>query len=224
MTSLAELYAHLKTLTSQWHYLKTEIDTALGGKVDKVTGKTLTSNDFTNTLKTKLDNIEAEANKTIVDSSLSNSSANPVQNQVINSALSGLDSRITALEGIDAIQVVQTLPTASASTMNRLYIINESSNVNVYYTEENNGSYAWHKMDTDILDDLSIEWADIQNKPSSFTPSSHTHGNISNDGKVTTTGTNNGSMLVTTSSDVVVAQTVVDVFDGVVQNLISYGE
>lgn len=39
--------------------------------------------------KSKLDGIATEANKTVVDSSLSSSSTNPVQNKVINSALSG---------------------------------------------------------------------------------------------------------------------------------------
>ena len=37
----------------------------------------------------KLDNIDAGANKTVVDSSLSSSSTNPVQNKVVNNALNG---------------------------------------------------------------------------------------------------------------------------------------
>ena len=46
------------------YYNKTETDSLLGGKVDKVTGKGLSANDFTDTLKTKLDGIAsgAEAN------------------------------------------------------------------------------------------------------------------------------------------------------------------
>lgn len=39
--------------------------------------------------KSKLDGIATEANKTVVDSSLSSSSTNPVQNKVINTALTG---------------------------------------------------------------------------------------------------------------------------------------
>ena len=39
--------------------------------------------------KSKLDGIATEATKTVVDSSLSSSSTNPVQNKVVNSALSG---------------------------------------------------------------------------------------------------------------------------------------
>lgn len=65
------------------------IDSALNSKVDKAAGKGLSSNDYTTAEKQKLANIEAEANKTIVDNALSSSSENPVQNKVIESALSG---------------------------------------------------------------------------------------------------------------------------------------
>jgi len=63
------------------------INTALNNKVDKISGKGLSTNDFTDALKTKLDEIEAKANKIIIDTSLSSSSTNPVQNKVINTAL-----------------------------------------------------------------------------------------------------------------------------------------
>ena len=39
-------------------YTKTAVDTSLNGKVDKVEGKTLSTNDFTNDLKTKLESID----------------------------------------------------------------------------------------------------------------------------------------------------------------------
>lgn len=48
---------------------------------------THTDNNLTDTLLTKLNGIDAEATKTVVDSALSSSSTNPVQNKVINSAL-----------------------------------------------------------------------------------------------------------------------------------------
>ena len=47
-----------------------EIEEALGNKVDKVSGKGLSKNDFTDALKTKLEGIEAEANKTVIDTTL----------------------------------------------------------------------------------------------------------------------------------------------------------
>ncbi len=63
---------------------KTDVNTALSGKVDKVSGKGLSTNDFTAGYKSKLDGIANGANKTIVDSSLSSTSTNPVQNKVVN--------------------------------------------------------------------------------------------------------------------------------------------
>ena len=49
-------------------YSKSEVDTSLGNKVDKVVGKGLSSNDFTDTLKLKLDGIEEGAEVNTVTS------------------------------------------------------------------------------------------------------------------------------------------------------------
>lgn len=117
--------------------------------------------------------------------------------RTINSAI---DTAIGNLTGLQAYEVTSDKGTASASTMGKLYIEVGSDNTDVYFTVEDNGSYSWESLDTDILDNLSIDWDDVTNKPSlfsgsyndlsdkpsSFTPSSHTHGNISNDGKITT--------------------------------------
>lgn len=69
------------------------ISAALNKKVDVVAGKVLSSNDYTNDEKTKLANIAEGANKTIVDTALSETSTNPVQNRVINTALSNKVSK-----------------------------------------------------------------------------------------------------------------------------------
>jgi hypothetical protein len=55
--------------------------------VKKESGKGLSSNDFTNDLKTKLDGVEEGANKTVVDTNLSSTSTNPLQNKAILAAL-----------------------------------------------------------------------------------------------------------------------------------------
>ena len=49
-----------------------DISLLSAGKVDVVAGKELSTNDFTDALKSKLDAIEAQANKTVIDSSLTN--------------------------------------------------------------------------------------------------------------------------------------------------------
>lgn len=70
--------------------------TAIAGKVDKVAGKGLSTNDYTTTEKNKLDGIEAGANKTVIDSTLDSSSTNPVQNKVIKEAL---DNKVDKVSG-----------------------------------------------------------------------------------------------------------------------------
>lgn len=65
------------------------VDNKVAGKVDTVEGKVLSSNDYTDADKTKLAGIETGANKTIVDSTFSILSDNPVKNSVISTALAG---------------------------------------------------------------------------------------------------------------------------------------
>ena len=78
-----ELEGEIDTLSGTVTSEVSRIDTALNGKVDKVSGKGLSSTDFTQAEKTKLANIQVEANKIIVDTSLNPLSTNPVQNAVI---------------------------------------------------------------------------------------------------------------------------------------------
>lgn len=78
---------------------KTIVDgtpSALDNKVDKVNGKGLSENDFTDTLKDKLDGIEAEANKTVVDNSVTSTSTNPVESKAIYNLLNDLLPEATA--------------------------------------------------------------------------------------------------------------------------------
>lgn len=74
---------------TQLNYFKTKLDEEF---VAKETGKGLSTNDFSNTYKTKLDGIEEGANKTVVDSALDTESTNPVQNKVIASKLDEITS------------------------------------------------------------------------------------------------------------------------------------
>lgn len=83
-------------------------------KVDKVSGKGLSTNDYTTAEKNKLAGIETGANKTVVDSALSSSSTNPVQNKVVNTAISNLNSLVgdtSVSDQIAASQIVYVGPT-----------------------------------------------------------------------------------------------------------------
>ena len=92
----------------------TDVNTALSGKVDKVSGKGLSTHDFTAGYKSKLDGIADGANKTIVDSSLSASSTNPVQNKVVNDQF---------------VQMAKSLITINQSIANLNYTVLTSSEI-----------------------------------------------------------------------------------------------
>lgn len=68
----------------------------LGNKVDKVSGKGLSTNDYTTTEKNKLAGIASGATKVTVDSALSTTSTNPVQNKVLTAKISTIESNVTA--------------------------------------------------------------------------------------------------------------------------------
>lgn len=70
------------------------INTALGNKVDKVSGKGLSTNDFTTAEKTKLAGIATGATKVTVDSALSSTSTNPVRNSAINAAITSINNTL----------------------------------------------------------------------------------------------------------------------------------
>jgi hypothetical protein len=71
-------------------------------KVDKIAGKGLSTNDYTTEDKNKLADIAAGANKTVVDSALSNTSENPVQNKVVDAAFKTLVGDTPVADQINA--------------------------------------------------------------------------------------------------------------------------
>ncbi len=237
------------------YYTESEIDSALNGKSN--TGHTHTKSNITNFEHSHL---PTEVSDNASDYTNIYRWSLPHTPSTVKGTLGAIDIALGEIVRLGAFEVVASKPTASASTMGKLYIVNENSKVNVYYTKESgtspNYTYSWQKMDTDILDELSISWNDITNKPSipsdlsdltdgngviptntsdlvndgsdgsdtyvetddlgtvafsnsyvdldnipqSFTPSSHTHGNLSNDGKLTTSVVTN-KVVVTDSNN-----------------------
>ena len=268
MSSLGDLYTHLKTLCEQWFYNKSTIDGYLNNKISKSSTVGLVKNDgsidtksyvTSSSLPSKtsdLTNDGSDGSHPFIDSSdsrltnartpTSHSHGNLQNTGQVGSTVqanknvvtdsngrittedkptiptktsdlfndgydgdsafatqSGVDSAIEIaignLTGLQAYEITSDKGTASESTMGKLYIEVGTETTDVYYTVEDNGIYSWESLDTDILDNLSIDWDDVANKPSlfsgsyndlsdkpsSFTPSSHTHGNITNDGLIT---------------------------------------
>ena len=91
---------------TQLEYFKGKLDAKNDEKyVAKEAGKVLSTNDFTNAYKTKLDGIAEGANKTIVDSTLNKESTNPVQNKVIATKLEEITSQGGEPNTIETIKV-----------------------------------------------------------------------------------------------------------------------
>lgn len=81
-------------------YTKEEADGLLNGKVDKVSGKELSTNDYTTAEKNKLAGIATGANKTVVDSDISTTSTNPVQSKAVGLKFQDVDSEISGINSV----------------------------------------------------------------------------------------------------------------------------
>ena len=94
----------------------------LNAKVDAISGKGLSTNDYVDEDKNKLSAIEAEATKTIVDAELSAESDNPVANRVLVQVLLSMSQRITALEhaisGSSGVSTSRTVVLTNVSLSN----------------------------------------------------------------------------------------------------------
>ena len=112
-TSLAgNLYDEYIYVDSKWELLGSQtvdlsgyvttssMNTALANKVDKVSGKGLSTNDYTTAEKNKLAGIATGANKTVVDSDISATSTNPIQNKAVGLKFQGVDSEISGINSV----------------------------------------------------------------------------------------------------------------------------
>lgn len=90
-------YDNVVDLPADLKEMAESIEDELDSKVDKVPGKGLSTEDYTTAEKTKISGIEEEANKTVVDESLDETSENPLQNKAIYAELAEKQEQIDAL-------------------------------------------------------------------------------------------------------------------------------
>ena len=154
----------LSSLSMGGGYTKSEVDTLLNGKAD--TSHTHTKSEITDfpTLSPvatsgDYDDLTNKPTIPIVDSALSSTSTNALQNKAINTELSK-KANTSHTHTTSDVTDFPTLATVATS-----------------------GSYN-----------------DLSNKPTTMTPTSHTHGNITNDGKI---GSNANKPLITTTGGTV---------------------
>ena len=99
-TTFAEKFKPLSSSTD--NITKTEVETLLNNKVDKISGKGLSTNDFTAAYKTKLDGIEAGANKYVHPSDSNTRHVTDAQISTWNSKAAGSHNH-TSLTGVTSI-------------------------------------------------------------------------------------------------------------------------
>lgn len=100
------------------------------GKIDKVAGKGLSTNDYTDEDKEKLYGIEEGANKTVVDAELSSTSTNPVQNKVIKNNIENLEiNKANAIENSASGEFIQLTDSAD-SILRELNIYGKTTQIN----------------------------------------------------------------------------------------------
>lgn len=158
---MADKYLNLAGAT----YLIGKVKTLLGGKVDKVEGKGLSTNDYSAADKSKLDGIAAGANKTTVDSAMSSTSTNPVQNKVVNAALA---NKSNTDHKHDLSAMVNTLDVSSDTPSDEDYYVSQAAGggttTTTYYRRPMKAllEYIKGKLATVAV---SGSYTDLSNKP-----------------------------------------------------------
>lgn len=183
------------------------LNTLLNGKVDKVYGKGLSTNDYTTAEKQKLSTLH-NYDDTSIRWLIQN-----VQDSLVNYytksetySRSQVDALVASIPGMEIVSV-DTLPRASSSTMNKIYLVpraEERNNIKYeYITIQEGGNYAWELIgstdvdltgylkDTDVAAvALSGSYNDLEDKPT--IPSEVTESTVAGWGFTKNTGTITG--------------------------------
>lgn len=136
------------------YYTKTETDSKVLGKVDKVTGKGLSTNDFTTALKTKLEGL------TNYDDSDIRTSITNIQNQVDYTLVEKTVSSAGVLNlSNDRIQhsVITRNTTIALPVVSKYTVIDLSFTANSNYTVSFPSSLVWKSAPTNFTDGVEIE-------------------------------------------------------------------
>lgn len=127
-----------------------EMNTALGDKVDKVSGKQLSTNDFTNDYKSKVDGIASGAQVNVIESVKVNGAAQAISAKSVNINVPTKTSQLTndssfatqtyvnqQIGAIDKLKkaVVEALPSSNIDT-NTIYLVPKSSTESGNYYDE----------------------------------------------------------------------------------------
>ena len=127
-----------------------EMNTALGDKVDKVSGKQLSTNDFTNDYKSKVDGIASGAQVNVIESVKVNGTAQAISAKSVNITVPTKTSQLTndssfatqtyvnqQIGAIDKLKksIVSALPSSNIDA-NTIYLVPKSSTESGNYYDE----------------------------------------------------------------------------------------
>ena len=173
-----ESYATVKAIKNQYEGNGTAKNAHVHGNITtdgKISGNTDSDKIVGTTTAgalTVLSNLQADK---VVDANANNynNMGSLTSGANLQTIFSAINTVLGTLKNLKFIEVTKNKGTASADTLNKLYIVEETVDnktvVNIYYTvaTESGGvtTYDWEKMDSNILDELVINWSDIQGKP-----------------------------------------------------------
>ena len=164
--------------------------------------------------KVKLDGVETGANKTVVDSALSSTSTNPVQNKVINSALAG---KSKTNHTHDLSTMINTLSTGTATPTDDDYYISQYSGggttTTTYHRRPMKALFEYIKSKLSTVA-VSGSYNDLSNKP---TIPAVGNGTVT----IKQAGTSKGTFTMNQSGDTTIELTDNNSWRGIQDNLTS---
>ena len=182
----------LETRLTNIESKNTSQDTAINGKVDKVTNKGLSSNDFTTAYKNKIDGLSTVATSGSY-SDLSNKPTIPTKtSQLTNNG----DGTNVFVKNNDSRLTNSRTPTSHThGNLTNAGAIGSAS-----------GKIITTTTSGVLTASDSITKNKISDFPTSMTPTSHTHGNLTNAGAI---GSSSGQIITTTTNGVLTASSTI---------------
>ena len=224
MVIKTEIIGNIKTIIGKWYYNKDELLSKLANKADNTTA-TLTDNGLMSSSdKAKLDGISAEANKTVVDSTLSDTSENPVQNKVVKNIIENhdhdaryyteteIDSKLALLQSaIDAflgfrVEMADTKPANGEGIENTIYLVPKDSGDgdDIYneYIYKNGRAELFANTNIDLTEYVTLAQlnAALESKADDVIVTQSSNGIMTKEDKAKLDGISNGATNVTVDS------------------------